>query len=419
MTPSYASDADVDRSASLLLNHKIFMSSGHDEYWSPAERANVTAARDAGVNLTFFSGNEIFWKTRWAASTTDPSTPYRTLITYKETHFNAVTDPQDPPTWTGTWEDPRFSPPADGGNPPNSLSGQMFLVNSGTTDIQVPADYSKLRLWRNTAAAKLTSGQTLTLGSGTGTLGYEWDEDADNGFRPAGVFDLSCTTAAPRSSPITGALPRTGTATHHLTLYRAPQRSARVRSRNRAVGMGPRQHQRRGESTTDPSGNPPDPNMEQATVNLFADMGVQPTTLTSDLVAASASPPTPRPPPPSITSPAPERTSPTAPRSRSPAPRLTPAAASSPASRSRPTAGPPGTRLRSRRLRRPTQLVLWLDRSREPVDKHLTRAVDDSGNMETPSDPSSSMWPVRARSGDPHTPTTRRTRGTATRSRLA
>ena len=34
-----------------------------------------------------------------------------------------------------------------------------------------------------------------------------------------------------------------------------------------------------GESTTDPSGNPPDPNMEQATVNLFADMGVQPATL--------------------------------------------------------------------------------------------------------------------------------------------
>ena len=29
-------------------------------------------------------------------------------------------------------------------------------------------------------------------------------------------------------------------------------------------------------SGTNPSGNPPDKNMQQATVNLFADMGVQP-----------------------------------------------------------------------------------------------------------------------------------------------
>ena len=29
---------------------------------------------------------------------------------------------------------------------------------------------------------------------GVGTLGYEWDVDADNGFRPAGLMDLSSTT---------------------------------------------------------------------------------------------------------------------------------------------------------------------------------------------------------------------------------
>ena len=71
---------------------------------------------------------------------------------YKETHYDGPVDPQDPPTWTGTWQDPRFSPPADGGNPQNALTGQLFVVNSGTTDIKVPAQYAKLRLWRNTAA---------------------------------------------------------------------------------------------------------------------------------------------------------------------------------------------------------------------------------------------------------------------------
>ena len=115
------------------------MSSGHDEYWSGSERANVLAARNAGVNLAFFTGNEIFWKTRWAPSSDGSNTPDRTLITYKETHFNAPIDPEDPPTWTGSWADPRFSPPADGDDPANALSGQEFEVDSGTSEITVPS----------------------------------------------------------------------------------------------------------------------------------------------------------------------------------------------------------------------------------------------------------------------------------------
>ena len=81
-------------------------------------------------------------------------------MTYKETHYDAPVDPQDPPTWTGTWMDPRFSPPADGGRPQNALTGQLFVVNSGTTDITVPAQYSKLRFWRDTEVAGLTPGQS-------------------------------------------------------------------------------------------------------------------------------------------------------------------------------------------------------------------------------------------------------------------
>ena len=279
---SYISGADVDRNGSLLLNHKVFISSGHDEYWSKAQRANVQAARDAGVNLAFFSGNEIFWKTRWEPSTDGSNTAYRTLVTYKETHFNTPTDPQDPPTWTGSWEDPRFSPPADGGLPPNALTGQNFLVNSGTADLQVPSQYSKLRIWRNTAVAKLAAGQTLTLGNGAGTLGYEWDEDADNGFRPAGLFDLSSTAVA-NVQPFTdyGSFTGTGTETHHLTLYRAPSGAL-------VFGAGTVQWSW-GLDSTNNSGAPPDPNMQQATVNLLGDMGAQPATLLSGLVAATPS----------------------------------------------------------------------------------------------------------------------------------
>ncbi len=71
---SYISGVDTDRAGSLLLNHQMFMSSGHDEYWSGPQRANVENARDHGVNLAFFSGNEVFWKTRWEPSIDGSST---------------------------------------------------------------------------------------------------------------------------------------------------------------------------------------------------------------------------------------------------------------------------------------------------------------------------------------------------------
>ncbi len=82
---TYFTGVDAARNGSLIKNHKIYMDSGHDEYWSGPHRANVEAARDAGVNMAFFSGNEVFWKTRWENSTDGTNTPYRTLVCYKET----------------------------------------------------------------------------------------------------------------------------------------------------------------------------------------------------------------------------------------------------------------------------------------------------------------------------------------------
>ncbi len=72
---SYTSGLDVATRGSLLLNHKVFLSVGHDEYWSGDRRTNVEAARNNGVNLAFFSGNEIFWKTRWNPASTAPTLP--------------------------------------------------------------------------------------------------------------------------------------------------------------------------------------------------------------------------------------------------------------------------------------------------------------------------------------------------------
>ncbi len=302
---SYTSESEVDHNGALLKNHKLFISSGHDEYWSEGQRNNVEAAREAGVNLAFFSGNEIFWKTRWAASSEGTNTPYRTLITYKETHYNAPVDPEDPPTWTGSWRDPRFSPPANGGRPENALTGQLFLVNAGTSDITVPSQYSKLRMWKSTAAATLKSGQSLTLAPGAGTLGYEWDEDLDNGFRPAGEFDLSSTTVGGLQTftDYGSRLAENQTATHHLTLYKAPSGALVFGAGSVQWAWGLANVNVWESETTEPGNKPADPNLEQATVNLFAEMGVQPGSLSKGLVTASKSTDT-TPPTSTITAPA-------------------------------------------------------------------------------------------------------------------
>ena len=280
---SYTTGVDTARRGAELLEHDAFLSVGHDEYWSGEQRANVEAARAAGVNLAFFSGNEVFWKTRWEPAIDGSGTGYRTLVSYKETQANAKIDPNA--AWTGTWRDPRFSPPSDGGRPENALTGQLFTVNSYRDDVlTVPAEYSSMRFWRNTSVASLAPGETASFPAGV--LGHEWDEDVDNGHRPAGLFHLSSTTVnVDRQIRDHGNTYGPGQATHHLTLYRHAS-GALVFGAGTvqwAWGLDETHDQFRGDPL------PVDARLQQATVNLFADMGVQPGSLQLDLVTASAS----------------------------------------------------------------------------------------------------------------------------------
>ncbi len=277
---SYSSGIDTARRGAELLEHKVFMSVGHDEYWSGPQRANVEAARAAGVHLAFMSGNEIFWKTRWENSVDASATPYRTLVSYKETHANAVIDPQDPPTWTGTWRDPRFSPPGDGGRPENALSGTIFTINCCQTNMVVGSADGKMRFWRNTRVANLAATATTTIG--TNVIGYEWDEDQDNGSRPKGLFRVSETASSGERLQDYGSTYGQGAATHAMTMYKADSGAL-------VFGAGTIQWAWALDSSHDRGSGAADTAAQQATVNLFADMGVQPATLRTGLVAATAS----------------------------------------------------------------------------------------------------------------------------------
>ena len=233
------------------------------------------AARDAGVNLAFWSGNEVYWKTRWETSIDGSGTPYRTLVTYKEIRSGANTDPNDT---TSTWRDPVYGP----GLPENSLTGTMFTVDSYRLDtMTIPYALSNFRFWSNTAVDDLQPGQVYSLTPNL--LGYEWDSDVDNGFRPAGLINLSSTTLQVEQKLLDyGTTTGDGTSTHALTLYRAESGAL-------VFGAGTVYWAWGLDDNHDLEQTPVDPNVQQAMVNLFADMGVQPDTLMASLVLASQS----------------------------------------------------------------------------------------------------------------------------------
>jgi hypothetical protein len=73
---SYATNDDVDADPSILLNHALDMSAGHDEYWTSRMRDGWEAARDAGVNLAFMGADDANWQVRYEDGR-------RTMVAYK------------------------------------------------------------------------------------------------------------------------------------------------------------------------------------------------------------------------------------------------------------------------------------------------------------------------------------------------
>ena len=79
---SYTTNIDMDASTNPALNHKVFISLGHDEYWSKGDRDNVESAIAHGINVAFFGANISYWQIRFEADSagkgTAPSLATRT-----------------------------------------------------------------------------------------------------------------------------------------------------------------------------------------------------------------------------------------------------------------------------------------------------------------------------------------------------
>jgi hypothetical protein len=206
---SYCTDIDTHQDPEMLLRHKAFLCVGHDEYWSWEMRANVTRARDSGVDLAFFSGNSCYWQIRFAADSHGKAN--RTIVCYKDralTQDPYMNDgnPEHRALVTVRWRDFPVLMPEDG------LLGVMYLGQyQGTSNLQFTTGIERIT-W-------LSRGIGLAAGSILGGLvGYEADSfygvagGPEGGHAPLGTQVLA-------QSQISGAPPGKFS---HMTIYTAP-----------------------------------------------------------------------------------------------------------------------------------------------------------------------------------------------------
>jgi hypothetical protein len=386
----------------IPLPYKAILSVGHDEYWTPTMKEAHEHARDHGVHLAFFSGNEIFWRVKWDEDTVGarnrtvvtPSAQKRFLrsgatsresrgdsdsgaissdralssnnekvasmvpvgsheavaldarrivVCRKETLDNLPALADD---WTGTFRDARHRAPED----ESLLSGQNFMVNAHRRDaLSVSKEDATMRFWRDASftqsSVEKTTGSDSTVAeshghncsavtarrrkrafhrhqivhtTADGVLGYEWDV-FPTVARPAGLFPLSTTHQYVPSHLVKdygAAYNGAGVAVHRLSLYRQPTKTGMPKRASALRGSADhtsfaalcktggaalvngdenRPHRARGSALVFGAGTvqwswalssrhdgysiPIDRDLQQATLNLFADMGVFPSSL--------------------------------------------------------------------------------------------------------------------------------------------
>jgi YD repeat-containing protein len=207
---AYTDDVQLQSHPQELLNHDVDVISGHSEYWSEGQFKAFLAAREAGVNIASFSANTAYWKVRYEDNN-------NTLVCYKTVEGSgstgngsvsendwgpdgikgtaddalgpdgkAGTADDNPQNATTTFRD-NGAPPGDPSAPPggrvgpdmpeNELFGVMYVGDNDEQDypITVPPgnaneEFASSRVWRNTGIS-----ENSTTKIGENLVGWEWD----------------------------------------------------------------------------------------------------------------------------------------------------------------------------------------------------------------------------------------------------
>ena len=196
---SYASSIDLHEHPEMLLQHKAYISLGHDEYWTKSMRDGVEAARDHGMGLIFMGADAAYWQMRFNKNQ-QTGVADRTIICYKVSAVNSdyTRDPMygiDNTVVTSEWRDPVVN------RPENALVGIMFSdlthkVFGYPWRVDPHADPTLLN---NTG---LQPGQAY----GCGMVGYEWDKifpGSPGDLRVIATSDTTNDTGQPDTSNTT------------------------------------------------------------------------------------------------------------------------------------------------------------------------------------------------------------------------
>lgn len=182
---SYYTNLDVSTNPWQLYSQKIFLSVGHDEYWSMEQRNNVQQARDNGINLAFFSANTAYWQVRFDPSSSGQAN--RVITIYKDTSgigTGVSLDPiasKNPTAATTLFRNPEVN------RPENELLGVGYVGDWGAGNVFKGFDYVVSNAFDPYYAhTGLKNGDRLR-----GLVGYEWDGLLNNNFVPEGLVVLS------------------------------------------------------------------------------------------------------------------------------------------------------------------------------------------------------------------------------------
>ncbi len=263
---SYYTNLDVHRNPLQLYSQNVFLSAGHDEYWSLEMFNNVERARDNGINLAFFSANTAYWRVRFEPSSTGEAN--RVMVVYKQSWFLDPVAQNDVSQATTWFRSPEVN------RPENSLLGVYYVGDYGALGenaVYNGADFvvnnSSDPYYANTG---LQDGDVLP-----GLVGYEWDAVVNNGATPAGLVILSQST--PQQ---VGGLPPLPTGTNpnisNAVRYTAAS-GAKVFSTGSIQWMWGLDSDR----VTNPR---VDRRARQIAVNVFADLGALPQLPSLDIV---------------------------------------------------------------------------------------------------------------------------------------
>ena len=153
---AYVTSMDIDADPHLLDGANALFTAGHDEYWTPRERAHVTAARDAGTNIAFLGANTMFRRTRMARTRLGER---RLVICYKTSYLQDPMYGKNNALVTSDWREPPVP------DPESSLTGTLYESNPVTADFIIASPDSWIL-----AKTGVRKGTKIT-----GLVGIEYD----------------------------------------------------------------------------------------------------------------------------------------------------------------------------------------------------------------------------------------------------